>query len=80
MVHNPSLREEPRHQHAPLIPLREGTSILEWLESSGRMSSRDGQDFDYANDEEITDLMGGEDDNSFDDDFDTDDDAPDLDD
>jgi Protein of unknown function (DUF3134) len=66
MVHNPSLREEPKDRKAGVIPPQAGTSILHWLESNGRMLSRDGQDFNYlVEEEEISGLMG-EEDNSYD--------------
>jgi hypothetical protein len=65
MIYNPSLREEPRSQRAPLIPVQTESSILDWLEKSGRLLARDGQDINYLDDEEeIADLMGAED-NSF---------------
>lgn len=76
MVYNPSLREEPRKQRASVIPNRQESSILDWLESSGRLLARDSSDFDYLDDEEeIADLMGA-DDASFD--LDDDDDELDL--
>ncbi len=77
MIYNPSLREEPRKQRATVIPLNQETSILDWLEASGRLLARDNGDFDYLeeNDEEISDLMGS-DDASFD--LDEDDDDLDL--
>lgn len=76
MVYNPSLREEPRHQRAAVIPLKQESSILDWLESSGRLLARDNAEFDYLDDEEeIADLMGS-DDNSFE--IDDDDDDLDL--
>lgn len=78
MTYNPSLREEPRDQRATVIPLKQETSILDWLESSGRLLARDSNDYDYLDDEEeISELMGG-DDSSFD--LDDDDDDLDLDD
>jgi hypothetical protein len=65
MVYNPSLRQEPRSKKAAVIPPNKDTSILDWLEKSGRLLSRDSSDIDYPDDEEeIADLMGG-DDNSF---------------
>jgi hypothetical protein len=77
---NPALHQVPRSQPAAVIPLQRDASILGWLEGTGRMIARETQDFDYRddNDEEISDLMAGED-NSFDGD-DDDDDALDLDD
>lgn len=77
MTYNPSLREEPRNQRAAVIPLKQESSILDWLENSGRLLAREGSDIDYLQDEgeDISDLMGG-DDNSFD--LDDDDDELEL--
>ncbi len=62
MANNPSLRSAPQSQPAQVIPSRQGSSILEWLEASGRLRARDGQEVDYADDqEEIAELMGTED-------------------
>lgn len=78
MTYNPSLREEPRNQRATVLPQKRDSSILDWLESSGRLLARDSSDFDYLDEEEeINELMAG-DDNSFD--LDEDDDDLDLDD
>ena len=41
MLHNPSLREEPLDQPAAVIPHKQETSILSWLESTGRLQARD---------------------------------------
>lgn len=74
MSHNPSLRQETRTQRAAIIPMQQESSILDWLESSGRLLARDNADFDYLDDEEeINELMendGGA--------FDTDDDDDDV--
>jgi phosphopantothenoylcysteine synthetase/decarboxylase len=74
MIHNPSLRQETRNQRAAVIPMQQESSILDWLESTGRLLARDNADFDYLDDEEeINELMendGGA--------FDTDDDDDDL--
>jgi phosphopantothenoylcysteine synthetase/decarboxylase len=73
MTYNPSLREEPREQRASVIPARQDSSILDWLENSGRLLARDSSELDYADDEEeISELMGN------DDSFDLDDDDDDL--
>lgn len=73
MSYNPSLREEPRNQRATVLPQKRDSSILDWLESSGRLLARENGDFDYSDDEEeINALMAG-DDNSFDLDDDDDD-------
>jgi hypothetical protein len=66
MVYNPSLREEPRNQRASVIPHKQESSILDWLEGTGRLLARDSSELDYLdNEEEISELMGS-DDNSFD--------------
>lgn len=74
MIYNPSLRQETRNQRAAVIPMQQESSILDWLESSGRLLARDNADFDYLDDEEeINELMendGGT--------FDTDDDDDDI--
>jgi hypothetical protein len=62
MVYNPSLREEPRERKASVIPTKQNASILDWLESSGRLLARQAGDFEYVDDEEeINDLMGNDD-------------------
>ena len=63
MVYNPSLREEPIDQPASVIPIKQETSILDWLESSGRLLARDEKDpdnGDFDDEEEIEQLMGGD--------------------
>jgi hypothetical protein len=73
MVHNPSLRQEPRTASAAIIPLQQESSILDWLENTGRLISRETTEYNYGDDEEeINELMAGED-NSFDLDDDDDD-------
>ena len=78
MVYNPSLREDPIDQPAAVIPTRHETSILDWLESTGRLLARDevpAQDYSEEG-EDIDGLIV--DDVPYDDDFD-DDDMGDLD-
>lgn len=76
-MYNPSLREEPREQLAEVIPVKQETSLLDWLEASDRLLAREVQDDSFLDDEEeITELMGV-DDSSYDDDDDI---ADDLDD
>jgi Protein of unknown function (DUF3134) len=60
-MNNPSLREQPRHQRATVIPQRQESSILDWLEQTGRLVAREPQDDQYANEEEIPELLGVED-------------------
>lgn len=78
MIYNPSLHQEPRSQRARILPQRQSSSILGWLEASGRLLARESTDFDYGdNEEEINALMAGEDNtNDFDDD--DDDEEPEL--
>ncbi|NJK30413.1 MAG: DUF3134 family protein [Acaryochloris sp. RU_4_1] len=71
-MENPSLREQPREQKAPIMASRQDASILGWLEGSGRLMDREGDDrakltLEEDDSEEITALMGGDD---FDDDED----------
>ena len=55
---NSSLREEPRHQRAAVIPSRNETSLLDWLESNGRLIARDIQEPDLGlEEEEISGLI-----------------------
>ena len=67
--YNPSVQQIPRRQHAPVMPERGDSSILRWLENTGRMIPREGAEAaarEEADNEEISDLMGN-DDASFDD-------------
>lgn len=66
--YNPSLRQVPRDAKAPILPSSGDSSILAWLDSIGRLRSRDVVETipDEAENEEISDLMGNDD--SFDDD------------
>jgi hypothetical protein len=70
--YNPSLRQVPRDAKAPILPSSGDSSILAWLDSIGRLRSRDVVETipDEAENEEISDLMGNDD--GFDDDDDTD--------
>jgi phosphopantothenoylcysteine synthetase/decarboxylase len=77
-MYNPSLREEPREQLADVIPVRQETSLLDWLETNGRLIARDAQDDAFLEDEEeISELMGVDDSTYDDDDDDLDDDIDD---
>lgn len=51
MLKNP-LREEPREQLALVIRSKNESSLLEWLESSGRMIARETQEVSYSEEEE----------------------------
>ncbi|ABW30731.1 DUF3134 domain-containing protein [Acaryochloris marina] len=66
-MENPSLREQPREQKAPIMESRQDASILGWLEGSGRLMDRDTQEraktvLEEEESEEINALMGGDDD------------------
>lgn len=41
---NPALKQQPRYEPAPVIAVQRNTSILEWLESQGRLIDRDDRD------------------------------------
>ena len=78
-MYNPSIRQEPRHEPAAVIPIARESSILEWLERNGRLLARDVQvESPLENQEEITELMGV-DDATYDDIEEEDDQAIDLD-
>jgi Protein of unknown function (DUF3134) len=66
MVYNPSLRQEPRSQKAAVIPARQESSILDWLENSGRLLAREPQDPDFSEDEEEINALMATDDGAFD--------------
>jgi hypothetical protein len=70
--YNPSLRQIPRSAKAPILPANGESSILSWLEDIGRLRSREVVEVvpDEAENEEISDLMGNDD--NFEDDDDTD--------
>ncbi len=67
-LYNPSLRQLPRHEAAEVIPVSQETSILDWLQSTGRLIPRDHDDQLYLDDEEEIDELMGADDGSYDDD------------
>ncbi|MBW4548479.1 MAG: DUF3134 domain-containing protein [Symplocastrum torsivum CPER-KK1] len=72
-MYNPSLREEPREQLADVIPVRQETSLLDWLEANNRLLAREVQDDPFREDEqEISELMGVDDSAYDDDDLDDD--------
>lgn len=75
---NPALRKEKRYEPAPVIPLKQDGSLLDWLEANNRMIRREEKEEKLVmpiltEDEEISDLIDGEDDDFDADDFDTDD-------
>jgi hypothetical protein len=40
-MHNPSLRQEPRYEPASVIPLKKDSSLIDWLEATGRLIKRE---------------------------------------
>ncbi len=59
---NPSLRQEPRYEPASVIPLKQDSSLLDWLEANNRLMPREGMESEnekyLEEDEEIAQLMG----------------------
>lgn len=63
---NLSMTQTPRHQIADVIPLEHETSILDWLERSGRLLDRTNTEEELLDpEEEIAELI--ENDNKYDD-------------
>ncbi|MBE9096349.1 DUF3134 domain-containing protein [Tychonema sp. LEGE 07203] len=60
-MYNPSLRQIPRHLPADVIPLKQQSSLLSWLESNNRLLARDVQEPEYLNEEEFPELMAVDD-------------------
>ena len=59
---NSPLREVPRNQRADVIPLKQESSLLDWLQTNHRIIARDVHEPDFQDDEvEIDSLMGVED-------------------
>ncbi|MEH1933384.1 MAG: DUF3134 domain-containing protein [Nostoc sp.] len=59
---NSPLREELRNQRGDVIPLKQQSSLLNWLQTNGRIIARDIHEPDFQDDEEgIDSLMGVED-------------------
>lgn len=57
-INNPSLTQTPRYQIADVIPLEYETSILNWLERSGRLIDRTSSEEDLLDpEEEIAELI-----------------------
>ena len=61
--YNPSVRQIPRKDPADVIPLQRDSSILNWLEGTGRLIPREPVDSvgDEPEPEELADLMANED-------------------
>jgi len=77
MINNPALQVQRRNQPAAVIPTQQQVSILDWLESTGRLIAREGTESTLKFDdeaEELSELMLGDDPSYVDDDDDLDDD------
>jgi hypothetical protein len=80
-MHNSPLREEPREQQASVIPLKQESSLIDWLQANGRLIARDGvQEPDPIGEIEegdsSLDMLDGDDVGDF---YDDDDDLGDID-
>lgn len=62
-MQNSPLREQPREQQASIIPLKHESSLLDWLQSSGRLISRDQQEADFlaAEEDDVSGLIESDD-------------------
>ncbi|WP_250121269.1 DUF3134 domain-containing protein [Chroococcidiopsis sp. CCMEE 29] len=61
MVNSP-LREQPREQRAAVISAKTESSLLDWLQSSGRLIARDNvQEPEDLEEEEISGLIDSDD-------------------
>lgn len=58
---NPSLKTEPRYQPAPILPSNGEASILDWLESTGRLIDRDVHEVELNDGEEFEAILGNDD-------------------
>ena len=69
------LREAPRNQRAAVIPLKQESSMLDWLRLGGRLIARDVHETDSREDVEVISDFLGADDGIGDIDYDDDDDV-----
>ena len=73
---NPALTQELRYEPASVIPLKQESSLIDWLQANNRLIPREQKEkesLDNAEDPEIDELMGNEEDFEEDDDFDLED-------
>ena len=63
-MYNPSLVQESRYEPAAVIPLKQDTSLLEWLAATDRLIFREAEQTSVVEteDAEISDLIDGDDD------------------
>ncbi len=73
---NPALTQELRYEPASVIPLKQESSLIGWLQANNRLIPREPKEKEFINDSEdpeIDELMGNEEDFEEDDDFDLED-------
>ncbi|MDB9375262.1 DUF3134 domain-containing protein [Nodularia sphaerocarpa] len=59
---NSPISEEPRNQRAPVIPSKQESSMLDWLEFQGRLVARNVQETEFSLPEtEISEFLSSED-------------------
>lgn len=58
-MYNPSLTKEPRYEPAAVIPLKQDSSLLDWLSATGRLIPREREEGARiaTEDAEISDLI-----------------------
>lgn len=69
---NPALSQELRYEPASVIPLKQESSLIDWLKANNRLIPREQKEKEAARDTEdpeIDELMGNEEDFEEDDDF-----------
>lgn len=69
---NPALTQELRYEPATVIPLKQESSLIDWLKANNRLIPREVKEKESVRDSEdpeIDELMGNEDDFEEDDDF-----------
>lgn len=72
---NPALTQELRYEPATVIPLKQESSLIDWLKANNRLIPREVKEKESVRDSEdpeIDELMGNEDDFEEDDDFEAD--------
>jgi hypothetical protein len=62
MMKNPALRQEGRYEPAPVIPLKQEGSLLDWLKTNNRIIFREDKIIEpqLHEDEEISELIEGD--------------------
>ena len=76
MEKNPALSQEPRYEPAIVIPLKQESSLLDWLRANNRLIPREPaekENLDAAQDD-VSELLSDDFEEEEDDDFDDDDD------